>query len=391
MAPGAWRSIVVGVALAALCLLHHPAVAATPVEAYTLSPKEIEILRQSAGEDTHAIMRHKQLGKRLDRIFRSVVGTMGGRLHPDYRQFQALMAGPAERSEIFEERFFFVPGNALKGSEAAAFIVDLVSGQLAVALLTHERFRYAYMTIREMLCADGRLKTTADRRFHAWAEEVRIRSGESPRGFSFSTSETSCQSPAVTEMPAPVKPPRKLTGPRDRLSKVELAVARTLVGRPGRALKIDPQIGGSIDRIFGAIAHRPGFYSGYFDKDSSSGVFYGLIFSGIQIRLIDDRFLVSGGCHGQLGTAPCWLSGAMALDLDTGHAAFAIVHRFDAEGKVFYERGHLTIFMRSCADPALRDFAKTHFPAWAKSELEHAYREDIRSVAKPSIMVSQCR
>lgn len=183
------RRVLAGLILIATWLAAGPLVAAQPGDAYTLTPKETERLRGSAGADTHAIMR--RAGKRLDRVFRSVVGTYRGKTHPDHARFMALMEGPAERSEIVDGRFLFVAGNSLKTSEAAAFILDLVSGQLAMATLTHERFRYQTLHIRQMECADEELKSAATHRFRDWADAIRQRSGEVDR-FPLSRTETPC-------------------------------------------------------------------------------------------------------------------------------------------------------------------------------------------------------
>lgn len=180
--------------------------------------------------------------------------------------------------------------------------------------------------------------------------------------------------------------------PRDRLIPAELAAIREIAGKPSTSFYFDDRVRPAIDRVYYAVADRSGFYGGdtWSKKPSTGQTFYSRVFSGVPSRLVDDRFLVTGGCDFSTGLDACWQSGSMVVDLTTGHVAVAIIHRFNERGTIYYERGHLTIFMRACADPALQNFAKAHFPAWAKAEFGRVYREDVRSVDKPSILTSRC-
>lgn len=395
-----WMAAVVfGVAVAALPAWETAPVSAQPAktEAYRLSPEESDRLRGFEGKTFFMLWASDDVWTFVSRVFANVAGKTQldpkqtyNRKYTFLRKFHESL-GPPDPVEIVNGRFLFTSACEQHNCpHKAAFVADLTTGHVAMALL-HDT--YGVDTVRKA-CASDELKIAAEARFRAWAKEAYSNSYSNfPNGdgVPWRQVETPCRADVVepSYQPEPSKPVVKSSLPVDRLVPSELAVIRGLAGRPSYELLFNKSAQAGIRRVFHGLADRAGFYSGEFTNNPSTFDLYGRLFSETATRLIDERFLVTGDCDGR-GAVPCWQVASMAVDLVSGDVAFAMVHRFNADGTVFYERGRLTIFMRACATDDLRGFARTYFPAWAKSELRRLYGEDVGSVEKPSILSRRC-
>lgn len=379
---------------------------AQSTEAYRLSSEESAQLRSLEKQQVSDLWMDRKVWSFLRRVFANVAGktlvdpkqVYNSTEYMFLRLFHEQFSIPDGRLapsavEIEEGRFLFAAACQHQNCfNKAAFMADLTTGHVVMATFEPD---YGVGIVRKA-CANPELKEIADARIRSWAK----RASDGLRKYVSEVDAHSWRSVETPCRPETVEPsydPTKKTvihskRSRDRLAPSELAALREMVGKPSASFSSTESVKPAIDRVFYSVAGQAGFYGGN-TRNSKPPVaqdFRSHVFSEIPSRLVDDRFLVIGGCAFSKGPDACWQSGSMAIDLTTGYVAVAIVHRFDARGTTFYERGHLSILMRACADPALLKFAKAHFPVWAKAELRHVYRDDIRSVGTPSILTSRC-
>jgi hypothetical protein len=129
------------------------------VEAYRLSPTETASLARFVSQSTHDLMHG---AASLQRVFKNVAaGVRLGRT-PFLRMFDQGLGNPDD-VEVEEERFLFASGCVPRSCpEKAAFIVDLVSGHVVMALYVNG------LRVAHKNCANAELMAFAERRLATW-------------------------------------------------------------------------------------------------------------------------------------------------------------------------------------------------------------------------------
>lgn len=153
-----------------------------------------------------------------------------------------------------------------------------------------------------------------------------------------------------------------------RLSEAERAGLRALAGLASyRDLDRETPFRLGLSRVFKAIA-RPlkGAYHGSSKITPYDSFDYSLSMpdatdKGRTSVVEQDRYFVTFGCQ----HSSCDTKGSFVVDLKTGDVVMAVLPGFDRDGRRI-EAGVLALFMKSCVDPDLRNFAGSYYAAWAE-------------------------
>jgi hypothetical protein len=134
------------------------------------------------------------------------------------------------------------------------------------------------------------------------------------------------------------------------------------------------------------LAGRGYYLMTYRDSGFVSDRFFGSLAMTAPTAIEDGRYFVASGC----AEAQCLSGAILIVDLQTGQLAGGIVHEFDAAGTGFYEYGHLTVFLRRCADPDLAGFAKARASRWAQQVLSARHGAAYPGLEAPSLVEATC-
>jgi len=384
-----FRFIPLGIAL--MLPLVSPVMAApAKIDAYLIGAEGRDWLSRTAGSRSHDLTRDATVGPALRRAFVDIAGPMrsGSRSGPESftMTFSRALEGPPDEVEIVDRRFLFAGGCYPHSCGVkSVFAVDLVTGHVIIANILDA------VTVARKACANPELIAFAEARIDRWAGSALHRKfPDYPQGVDIRRTVTPCR-PTVPGPDPAVAEPRIVpdTRPLFRLTPSEIASLRPLVGkRSWDLMYADPGRLG-YRRVFNAIAHKKGHYSGDPDeKTASVWDFYMGIASDDPVRLVDGRFLLFGGCS--RGGHCDWPALAI-VDVRTGDLAVAIVHRFDVRGTLFYENGHLTTFLASCASAELAAFTRRFAPSWARKHAVLAYDAGPGRMGKPTTVTTRCR
>lgn len=400
-----WKpTILRAVALVVLTLLAAMPAAAAPekIDAYLLTSDERAQMRGFGGKSTNAL--YWEMRESLERVVADVAGAVRGyyqgRPAPLARVFFSVIGGSPDPVLIEDGRFLFAHACRFQScTEKGALVVDLSTGQVVLAVLHYfdakkAYFEHGFLTVARKACADAEFVRYADGRIDRWIKEVlrtsKVVAGDPQAPLPAGAIETPCRKtvprPEASVMEERIVPD---TRPLFRLTRPEIASLRHLAGKPSKGL-MDAQPGWSgYRRVFNAIADKKGHYSGDPDeKTASVWSFFSNIVSNAPARLADGRFLLIGGCENE---AHCDRPALSIVDVRTGDLAVAIVHRFDVRGTLFYENGHLTTFLASCASAELAAFAKRFLPAWSRKHAVLAYDAVPGRMGKPTTVTTRCR
>jgi hypothetical protein len=377
------------------------AAAAERVNAYLLTPDERTQLRGLVGGSTNMLV--WDMAKSLQRIAADIGGATRnpylGRRSTFAQAFRAAMGGPPNNVEIESDRFVFASACRFHSCpEKGALVIDLVSGHAVLALLHYLDAKglyreQGYLTFARKTCIDAAFARYAETRLDRWIRnELRgsTDAAGNPEGPLRSTVETPCR-PTAPRPEALVEDERIKpdTRPLFRLTGPEITSLRSLVGQSSKTMMdADPGWRG-YRRVFNATANKKGHYSGDPDLETASvWDFYLGIASDAPVRLIDNRFVLFGGCSAD---SHCGLPALAIVDVRTGNLVVAIVHRFDIRGTLFYEDGHATMFLASCVDAELAAFAKRFVPGWAREHAVRAFGAVPDRLGAPTTVTTRCR